>query len=231
MRKPPFATCVIAFMVSIAMVILISKRGNPVVLRTNLENIPMQLAGFTGTNDSFPESVYKELNADKHIYRHYRSPDGEQIDLYIGYYGTAKGGRTGHNPHACLPGAGWGIIESSKITLTSSNYPEGVTVNYILSRKGDVYEVVLYWYQTRGTVVLPDGIAQNIQRFIGKVLYNRNDGAFVRVSATTDEQGIEKAKREIIQFGSALLSILPDYWPLESNKLAGKKGRTNTSKP
>ena len=77
----------------------------------------MDIAGYKATEDFVTDSVYKELNADKYVYRHYLSSDGKQVDLYIDYYGAAKGGRTGHNSYSCLPGAGWGIIDSHKIRL------------------------------------------------------------------------------------------------------------------
>jgi EpsI family protein len=86
----------------------------------------MEIAGFKATEDSFSDAVYKELNADMHVYRHYRSDDGRQVDLYIGYYGTAKGGRTPHNPYGCLPGAGWGIVEDQRIDLIVDNYPDSI---------------------------------------------------------------------------------------------------------
>jgi EpsI family protein len=185
------------------------------VVKTNLENLPMGIGGFKGTEDSFPESVYKELNADKHVYRHYKNAEGKQVDIYIGYYGTAKGGRTGHNPYACLPGAGWGIVDTKQVTLKTNNYPNGIPINYILARKGETYESVLHWYQSAGNKVLSTGIQQNIERFKGRVLYNRNDGAFVRISAFSEEKGIEEAGLLTKSFAEKVLDLIPQYWPVE----------------
>jgi len=178
MSNKSFTISIIILLATITGVFLISRRGEPVVIATNLENIPMEIAGFNATEDFFSESVYKELNADLHVYRHYRSDDDRRVDLYIGYYGTAKGGRTGHNPYACLPGAGWAITDSYKIRLTGEHYPNGVDVNYILTRKGNNYEIILHWYQSAGSKVLATGIQMNIQRFTGRIFHNRNDGAF-----------------------------------------------------
>lgn len=197
------------------MVILISWRGEPQVVRTNLENLPMVINGYEGKESFFPDSVYKELNADKHVYRRYRNGAGEQIDLYIGYYGTAKGGRTGHNPYACLPGAGWGIIESYKVRLMPEGHKGGIDVNYILARKGETYEVLLHWYQTAGDKVLSSGIQQNIQRFLGRIFYNRNDGAFIRVSVFSRDRSIEESKLLVKSFSEKVLDLLPHYWPIE----------------
>jgi EpsI family protein len=215
MSNKSFYTSLIILLITIASVGLISQRGEPVVVKTNLENLPMEIAGYKGTEDFFPDSVYKELNADRHVYRHYRSADGKQVDLYIGYYGTAKGGRTGHNPYACLPGAGWGILDSGQMILKTNNYPNGISVNYILARKGETYESVLHWYQSAGNKVLSTGIQQNIERFIGRTFYNRNDGAFIRVSVFGKKEHLKEASSLVNSFAAKVLDLLPEYWPIE----------------
>jgi EpsI family protein len=196
----------------------IASRGNPAVVATNLENLPLEIAGFKATEDFFPDSVYQELDAHKHVYRHYRSTEsGQQVDLYIGYYGTAKGGRTPHNPYACLPGAGWGIVEAKEIGLTLDHQAQGVRVNYILARKGEVYDSVLHWYQSDRDKILSSGIQQNLQRFFGRVFRNRNDGAFVRVSVMSREGGIEQSRELVQMFSKEILKLLPQYWPQEAS--------------
>ena len=193
----------------------ISLRGLPLVVATNLEKIPLQIAGYTATEDRFAPAVYEELDADVHVYRHYRSRGGEQIDLYIGYYGTAKGGRTGHNPYACLPGAGWAIIDSREALLEPDSRP-GVRVNYILARKGNLYETIFHWYQSAGTQIASDGIQQNVYRFLGRILHNRNDGAFVRVSYLTEgEESLGEAYESAKTFAEEIIQLLPGYWPEE----------------
>jgi EpsI family protein len=215
MTNKSFSISLVILLSTIVLVGLIAQRGEPVVVKTNLENLPMEIAGYKATEDFFPDSVYKELNADRHVYRHYRNADGKQINLYIGYYGTAKGGRTGHNPFGCLPGAGWGILEVRQLKLKTNRYPDGVSVNLILAHKGEAYESVLHWYQSAGNKVLSNGIQQNIERFRGRILYNRNDGAFVRVSVLTEQTGIEEANLLAKSFAEKILDLLPEYWPVE----------------
>jgi EpsI family protein len=215
MSNKSFYTSLIILLATITLVVLISRRGEPVVVKTNLENLPMEIAGYKATEDFFSDAVYKELNADRHVYRHYRNPEGKQIDLYIGYYGTAKGGRTSHDPYGCLPGAGWGILKTRQETLRTEKYPEGVAVNYILAGKGETYETVLHWYQSEGNKVLSNGVQANVQRFIGRTFYNRNDGAFVRVSVFGNEDNLQAANSLVKSFAEKVLDLLPDYWPIE----------------
>jgi EpsI family protein len=188
----------------------------PVVVQTNLEKLPMVINGMQGMDDSFSDAVYKELSADKHIYRHYRSVDGKQVDLYIGYYGTAKGGRTGHNPMACLPSQGWGLTEAREIILKSRDYPDGVPVRYLLSSKGDTTLTTICWYQSDARKVLSNGIKQNIESFLGRVFRNRNDGAYVQITVLSDQGETEVAKGIAKSFSEHLLDLLPQYWPVEN---------------
>lgn len=210
-----FAISLVILLVTLCLSAAISLRGKPVVIETNLEQLPMAISGMQGVNDTFPESVYKELNADKHVYRHYRSLDGRPVDLYIGYYGTAKGGRTAHNPIGCLPGQGWGLLESKEILLKCNYYPDGVPVNYLLSSKGDTVITTIHWYHSAGTKVMSNGIRHNIQRFMGMVLRNRNDGAFVRVTVLSDKADAGAAKLQAESFAEGILNLLPGYWPKE----------------
>ena len=71
-------------------IVIISERGEPVVVKTNLEGIPLQIGRYHGSVEHFTDTVYEELNADLSLYRHYRSEDNDLIMIYIGYYGTAK---------------------------------------------------------------------------------------------------------------------------------------------
>lgn len=218
MSNKPFFVSSLLFVATILVVILVYLRGYPVVALTNLENIPMHIIGFSATEDFFSESVYEELDADFHVYRHYKSPEGDQVNLYIGYYGTAKGGRTPHNPYACLPSVGWSIIEAKRVEVKSDSFPDGVALNHILSKKNNVYNVVLHWYQSSGNKVLSSGVEQNMQRFVSKLLHNRNDGAFIRVSCSVEGDGLDHCTQLTRKFASEILDYLPLHWPVEKEE-------------
>jgi len=213
-RWPVFFAATV-LVLSLGLTGMIANRGVPVVLATNLENLPMEIAGYQGREDSFPQTVYDVLQADLNVYRHYRSKAGDQLSLYIGYYGTAKGGRTGHNPYACLPGAGWGIIETGAVEIYPSYQPQGAMVNYVVAGKDGVNNVMLHWYQAAGTRVLATGLQQNIERFKGRVLDNRNDGAYVQVNAFAGETDVARMRERIRVFVGDVMELLPEYWPEE----------------
>lgn len=210
-----YVICLVSLFATLAIVGLLSLRPSPVIARTNLEHLPTEIAGYKGVDDRFPESVNRELNADKQLYRHYRFGDGSQIDLYIGYYGTAKGGRTGHNPYACLPGAGWAIVDSRNIGIRQPNNSSDTELNYVQARRDGVNTVMVHWYQTAGTIVVSTGIQQNIEKIRGRLLRNRNDGAFVQISMQVPDESVLVSEAKVIDFAGWILKLLPDFWPVE----------------
>jgi EpsI family protein len=214
MTNKSFSLSVIIILVAIASIVIVSKRDDPVVIRTNLEKMPMKIAGYSAKEDFFSDAVYDELNADKHVYRHYTNSSGGQIDLYIGYYGTARGGRTPHNPYACLPSQGWSILDTGKIVIQTNYAPGSVSLNYAVSSSENYKKYMIHWYQSARTKVLDSGFKRNVQRFVGKILQNRNDGAYVQVSIIRME-AVEDLPGELTQFAQNILNLLPEYWPEE----------------
>ena len=210
-----YGICLVSLCMTLLIAGLLSIRPRPVVAKTNLENLPKEIAGYKGVEDTFPEAVNRELNADKQLYRHYRSDDGSQIDLYIGYYGTAKGGRTGHNPYACLPGAGWAIVDSRKTGIRQPNKTSDTELNYVQARRDGVNTVMVHWYQAAGTTVVSTGIQQNIERFWGRLVHNRNDGAFIQITTQVADERTEDARRSVQDLAGLVLQLLPEYWPIE----------------
>jgi len=215
MSNKSFTTSLLLLILALSVISVVFFRPVPVVVKSNLELLPMELGGYTATEDSFSEAVYQELNADKHIYRHYRTPKGDQIDLYIGYYGTAKGGRTGHNPNACLPGAGWAVVDSRMLKLPQIYQSNSSEVNFAHARKEGINSIMIYWYQTASTTVISTGLGQNIEKFWNRLLRNRNDGAFIRISTQSPDNEIGSSIRELERFSVLLLQIIPAYWPEE----------------
>ncbi|MDD2580662.1 MAG: EpsI family protein [Desulfuromonadaceae bacterium] len=215
MSNKTFTLSLVMLLLALCAVAAQSSRSVPVVVQANLEKLPMVISGYTATEDSFSAAVYKELNADKNIYRHYKSQNGDQLDLYIGYYGTAKGGRTGHNPYACLPGSGAAIVDTGIVHLKQIATGKSIPVNYVLSRMDGANTVMLHWYQTAGKTVISTGLSQNIERFTGRILHNRNDGAFVRITANSADEDVSKTKQRVEQFAEIVLNQLPSNWPVE----------------
>ncbi len=213
MTRPPAVTAT-ALALALLAAGLIARRGDVRILRDGLPGIPLEIDGWKGRDDRFDDDVYKKVDADATLLRRYERPGGAVIWLYIGYYGTRKGGRTGHTPVYCYPGAGWDIEEKGTEAVPGPGGGDA-RVNRLLLRRGDVRTHVLYWMQSGDGRALNSGWRMNLHRFWRRALSNRDDGALVRLSGPVDEDGPAAALTLQKSFAAAVLKELPRHWPEE----------------
>jgi len=216
-----------AFVISVALLVVAGAIAFPIawgsdviVTEINLDHLPRHILGFDGRDDRFDESVYRALNADYHVLRDYRSAEGQNVWLYVGYYGTAKGGRPGHVPQSCYAGQGFSIVEWTTIPAPSAIEGAGPgsteeRVNKMHVKRGNMHQLVLFWNQSKDTV-LADGIEQNVHRLKNRLLYNRDDGAFVRLATSMDPEHEAEALALLQEFAGEVLKVLPAHWPVEA---------------
>jgi EpsI family protein len=195
---------------------LISSRGEVLVTEKRLNRLPYAIDKWTGEDHQFEDSINRLLNPDDSLFRQYNSTDNNPLWLYIGYYGTKKGGFTGHTPKYCYPGGGWTIIEWDNVDVHWKSRNTTVQINKILVQKGDAQESVLFWYHSAGDKVLDMGPRFRLNRFWRKITTNRVDGAFVRISAPVLNDVDETLEYEK-EFASNLLEYLPQCWPVEES--------------
>ena len=208
MNRNRFLIPLIILFLTLGSVIYLSSRPLPEVVEKRLVNLPYTIGSWSGEVFSFDQLIIDELDTDESIARNYIDRNNNYIiTLYIGYYGTKKGGRTGHNPNACYPSSGWQIVSDTDTSI-SDDYGQ---VNRLLVKKGAIAQIVYHWYQDEDKII-QSGIEQNINRFINKVRYNRNDGAFVRISIDGRSEGAEDA---LTQFGRLLIPLIAKNWPVE----------------
>ncbi len=81
-------------------------------------------------------------------------------------------------------------------------------------KRGNVHQLVLFWYQSRDKILV-GGIEQNLHRFKNRLFYNRDDGAFVRLSTGMTLDNEAETLALLQDFASQLLTLLPAYWPEE----------------
>jgi EpsI family protein len=189
---------------------------NVQVIDKNIDRFPYKIGKLTGIDVEMEDAVVKELNTDVYIFRKYINDKGSEITLYIGYYGTRKGGRTGHNPSACYPGSGWTILNQSevKVPVFLDGTERMITLNSLRVKKGNLTQLVYNWYQSNGDEVLSSGIEQNLHRFKSKILHNRNDGAFVTVSAPII-RNLFNTQNSVHAFIREIFPLIVNHWPEE----------------
>lgn len=177
-----------------------------------LAALPEQIGAWRGRDIPVEATVESILRADFNLQRVYRHPTGAFVWLYIGYYGTARGGRPEHTPRGCYTGAGWEIESSRPLRVT----PDGDlrVTEYRVARGGE-RRLVHFWYRSHRRTGMVSGLDLNVERVLGRLSEGRADGALVRISTPirVDET---TARARLLAFASELDPVLARHWPSES---------------
>ena len=187
-------------------------RPTPEVDAAALASLPSEIAGWDAQDIPLDSVVESVLRADFNLQRAYRHPRGGVIWLYVGYYGTGRGGRPEHTPRGCYVGAGWGIEESRVIRAGPDH---ALSINeYVVERDGS-RRLVFFWYRSHRRTGMLGGLDQNLDRLAGRLLDGRADGALVRVSTPLRPGQEEAARSRLLSFALALDPLLEERWPRE----------------
>ena len=192
------------------------------VSAASLDAIPFELAGWRGHDIPLEDTVERMLRADHNVQRTYLDPAGGLVWLYVGYYGTERGGRSEHSPFVCYPAAGWDVVAGSERTV---EVPGGGRVTEIRVVRSGEERLVHFWYRSHRAPHLVGEVEHEWDRFVGRIWHGRADGAFVRISAPLDGTSEDSVRARLFRFGSALDTELAEHWPKErprARRLAGR---------
>ena len=182
-----------------------------------LDTIPFRLGRWEGTAISVGETVESILNATHNIQRAYQHPGGDLVWLYIGYYGTERGGTPEHTPRACYNAHGWAIAEAATVMRTS---PAGLEANeYVVELEGE-QRLVLFWYQSFRSPALLSTAALRVDHILGQLSAARGDGALVRLSTPIVADDRIAARSRLLGFAALLQPALDERWPSEASAAA-----------
>jgi EpsI family protein len=179
-----------------------------------LDAFPIRFDAWHGEEIPIEDDVTELLDADFNLQRIYEAPLGEFVWLYIGYYGTDRGGHTPHTPWVCYPSAGWEIVASD--TLALGTIPER-RVNELVVELGDDRRLVHFWYRSHRATGIVSEWGWQVDRMLGRLLDGRADGGLVRVSTPIIEElgGIERSRALLRAFGTEADALLERHWPEE----------------
>lgn len=203
---------VVAMLVVCALAWWIGERPRLEVDPTPLASLPATLGRWRSTPLPLESEVEAELRADYNVLRAYLTPGEVPIALYVGYYGTARGGRPEHTPRFCYTGAGWGIVESRTVKLSRER--DLRATEYLVERDKE-RQLVHFWYRSHRRSGLLGGFDQNLDRMLGLIVDGRADGALVRLSTPVLEGDVDRARSRLIAFGGVIDEALADHWPTE----------------
>ncbi len=213
-------------MLATALVLQAHSRTEYFPPREPLSSFPLQIDGWTGTDDPLDQQTLDILGPGEFLVRDYANSDSEQaqpktqsqpqsqpwINLYIAYFPSQKAGDTIHSPNHCLPGAGW-IPTSREIVQIARPDGSSFPVNRYVIAKGEDRQLVLYWFQAHGREVASEYWAK-YYLIADSIRMNRSDGALVRLMTPMLEgESPAAAQARIMKLGSQFLPLLDNYIP------------------
>ncbi len=140
--------------------------------------IPLEIDGWDGTEYALSDFTLEVLKATSTTSRRYRRPDGAEASLFIGYFDDQKYGSQIHSPKHCLPGGGWGILESSPHDIEING--QEFSVNRVVIGNKKMRQVVYYWFRTRSGV-LTNEYALKFDLVLNSVRLRPTDAALIRL--------------------------------------------------
>ena len=146
---------------------------------TRLASLPREIERWRAEDVPLGDTVEAELRADSNLQRVWLHANAEPIWMYVGYYGTQRGGRPEHTPRGCYTGAGYGIESTREVEVDPVR---GLRANeYLVERDGE-RQLVHFWYRSNRRTGMLGGIDQNVDRLVGRLGDGRADGALIRLS-------------------------------------------------
>jgi EpsI family protein len=186
--------------------------GEAHVERKELKNFPTQVGTWTqkGVDQRLDEQTMSVLKASDYLLRDYHSTTGQFANYYVGYYASQRDGSSFHSPLNCLPGSGWTMTAPGTTTVTLDNGKTFEANKYVIENEG-VRQLMLYWYQGRGRVVVNEYWGK-VFTVLDSISMRRSDAAMVRITVpvtTSDDDALNAAK----DFAKATSLSLPEFVP------------------
>jgi EpsI family protein len=178
-----------------------------------LASVPFEVDGWIGTDVPVESDVEAMLRADYNLQRAYESPDGGLVWIYVGYYGTRRGGRPEHTPPTCYEANGYTILEEQTIPVDAAS---GLRVRELFVEMDGERRLAHFWYRARGTTGILDGLGISLERMKRRFADGRGDAALLRVSTVVaGPDDLEPARARLLTFERFLDRAVAERWPEE----------------
>ena len=186
-------------------------RPHLIVDATALSALPTRLGSWTSEDVPLEATVESMLRADYNVQRLYRHEIGDVVWVYLGYYGTARGGTPEHTPQVCYKAQGWQIEDHQVIEVAG-----GLRVNELLVSLAGERQLVHYWFRSFRRTGLRGGFDQLVDHLVGRLLHGRADGSLVRVSTRIEDGERDSARTRLLAFDTSFDDLLAAHWPREA---------------
>ena len=154
----------------------------------------------------FDQKIVDALELDDYANQSYTKGQ-DIVSLYIGYYLTTKKVGAAHDPLVCFPGQGWVLTDKkSGELILNPETDSSLSYSSMIAQRGQQKELIIYWFQSYDQTN-PDTLSQKISSLWGKILNNREDNAFVRITTPIGQKSISESQEIAFKF-------IKDFYPV-----------------
>jgi EpsI family protein len=188
-------------------------------LMAPLQDLDLRLGLWRGVGPdiNLDERTLDLFKPSDFLLRDYVNPSGENIAVFLAYFGLQEEGRIIHSPRHCLPGSGWQITSRKQIDINGKK--DTYKVNHLIITNELEKLSVLYWYQGRGDIEANE-YRERINLLLDGLTLKRSDGALVRLTMVVGPTNSDHLE-DLISLAKPLIPAL--------NKLMPPPGRAESS--
>ena len=191
-------------------------REERVVPRQSFVDFPLELGAWEGRAHPLEQIYIDALRFEDYLLADFRQKNDPHppINLYVAYYQSQRSGESIHSPQSCIPGDGWVITSIEAIPLVSTaSSMEPFFVNEVMINKGEVQQVVWYWFQQRQRNLTNEYLVKWYLLW-DALTQRRTDGALIRFTTSIPSHGDPSiAKARLTDFAQLVHSRLEPYVP------------------
>jgi EpsI family protein len=179
----------------------------------SLAALPYEVQEWEARDLPLDEVVESMLRADYNLQRAYHHPLGDVVWLYVGYYGTRRGGTPEHTPRQCYTAHGWQLDAGREVVVDPER---GMRVQEMVVEQEGARRLVHYWYRSSARTGLLDTFDLRLDHVWTRLATGRADGALVRLSTPMGPaEDVVDARPRLLALAGRLDAALARHWPEE----------------
>jgi exosortase D (VPLPA-CTERM-specific) len=181
--------------------------------RQDFTRLSMNEGAWSGRRDRLDGVYLEALKLDDYVLADFNATGRPPVNLYVTYYNSQRKGESVHSPRSCIPGGGWRIDGIASRDITLADGASRMSVNRVVIERGNVKQVVYYWFDQRGRVLTNEYLVK-WYIFWDSLTRNRTDGAMLRLTVPVLAGHSEAdADQALEEFARALVPALRPYIP------------------
>lgn len=181
-------------------------------LRQPFSTFPAHVGDWQGERQVMEKMYLDELGLTDYLLIDYQNGRNQNVNFYVAYNESQRGGKSSHSPASCLPGNGWEFKDSG---ITSIKLSEGkvIQVQRAFMDKNGQQLLAYYWFPQRGRI-LHNLFELKLFAFWDAIVSHRTDGALVRIITPVKDSGsLMESESRLQNFVRVMLPVLNQYLP------------------